>query len=148
MVSDWNCSQRLCRRADLLRACESRYGYTLGLHVLERAEMNPAGSDTLDTVPIALDCGIQAKPVADAVHCAVYICEDSDTTASMAAAIAEACFGLEGEMVEATLARMPAEMHPVIDALYARAQDEQHPEAAQRSRVRWLSRTRALITCR
>lgn len=56
-------------------------------------------------MPIALDRGIQATSVSDAIHRAVYIGGDSDTTASMAAAIAEARFGLDATLVEHTLAR-------------------------------------------
>ena len=115
----WFARQGMSHQA-IQRACQIRYGYTLGLHVLERAEMNPCGSDAADTVPIALDCGIQAKSVSDAIHRAVYIGGDSDTTASMAAAIAEARFGLDAMLVEQTLARVPHEMHHVIRALYER----------------------------
>lgn len=140
-------------QADLMRAVKGRYQYELGLHVMERADMHPAGSDALDTVPIALDCGIQAKSVADAIHRAVYIGGDSDTTASMAAAIAEARFGLDADQVEMTLSRVPVDMQLVIQALYARAgqpmvrvQDEPHalvdePAVAKRFQfLRWLAR--------
>lgn len=60
------------------------------------------------------------KVYQDAIHRAVFIRGDSDTTASMVAAIAEARFGLEAEMVEQTFARVPDEMHPVIQAMHPR----------------------------
>jgi ADP-ribosyl-[dinitrogen reductase] hydrolase len=107
--------------AELMRRVEQRHGYILGLDVLKRAGTNPAGSDALDTVPIALDCGIQAKSVLDAIHRAVYIGGDSDTTASMAAAIAEARFGLSQSLVDLTLERITPEMREVLARAYARA---------------------------
>lgn len=96
-----------------------RYGYPLGLSVQERAALEPGGCDAVDTVPIALDCALQAASVADAIHRAVYIGGDSDTTASMAAAIAEARFGLSDDEVAATLTYLSEPMAAVVRAFYA-----------------------------
>lgn len=98
-----------------------RYGYELGLSVFDRAEQNPGGTEAVDTVPIALDCALQASSVRDAIHRAVYIGGDSDTTASMAAAIAEARFGLTPAESAQVLAMVPEEMHPIIHGIYAQA---------------------------
>jgi hypothetical protein len=79
---------------------------------------------------------------------------DRDTTASMAAAIAEARFGLDAELVEQTLARVPNKMHPVIQALYARVgkpmanptptcntpEDAEEKVVQRFQLLRWLSR--------
>ncbi|MBK3780024.1 ADP-ribosylglycohydrolase family protein [Paraburkholderia aspalathi] len=148
----WLARQGLDQTA-LMRAVTARYHYELGMHVLERAELNPSGSDALDTVPIALDCGMQATSVADAIHRAVYIGGDSDTTASMSAAIAEARFGLDADQVEMTLARVPADMRLVVEALYARvgqpmarpamapAASRDKPEVEKRFQfLHWLAR--------
>lgn len=106
---------------ELANTAMSRYGYELGLSVFERAEQNPGGTEAKDTVPIALDCALQASSVRDAIHRAVYIGGDSDTTAAMAAAIAEARFGLTQSEYTQVLAMVPDEMHPIIHGVYTRA---------------------------
>jgi ADP-ribosyl-[dinitrogen reductase] hydrolase len=104
---------------ELLRRVGERYGYVLGVDVKERAHQNPAGCEARDTVPIALDCGLQATSVLDAIQRAVYIGGDTDTTASMAAAIAEARFGLSQVLADMTLEKLTPEMKAVL--AYARA---------------------------
>lgn len=98
-----------------------RYGYPLGLSAQERAAMNPGGTDAADTVPLALDCALQSSSVEDAIRKAIYIGGDSDTTANMAGAIAEARFGLSDALVQRTLSEIPEEMHPIIFEVYARS---------------------------
>lgn len=131
---------------DLLRwQAARRYGYELGLSVQDRADMNPAGSDAADTVPIALDCALQASSVADAIRRAVFIGGDSDTTASMAGAIAEARYGLSEDQALRTLSAIPEEMHPIIFEVYARAGAPMfQPETVSPAHLDALPRKRGL----
>lgn len=138
---------------ELLRAVQARYGYELGLSVMDRAAMEPGGCAAIDTVPIALDCGLQATSVADAIHRAVYIGGDSDTTASMAAAIAEARFGLDSDLLDQTLAYLTEDMALVVEAFLKKVvatgrtrlavAEPPEPKAAVRTIMGWL---RGLLT--
>lgn len=136
--------------AQLLQHARIRYGYQLGLSVAERAAMNPAGCEAIDTVPIALDCAIHATSVQDAIHRAVFIGGDTDTTAAMAAAIAEARFGLTPEESARTLNFVPEEMHPVIHEVYARASPVPHRQPGNTARTPgskpWWQRLWQLLT--
>lgn len=96
-------------------------GYVLGRSLEAWAELNPAGSDAADTVPIALDCALAASSIEDAIRRAVYIGGDSDTTSSMAAAIAEARFGVFDSYAQKILPLVPEEMHDIVRAVYERA---------------------------
>lgn len=102
------------------RLIQQDVGYELGRSTQAWAALNPSGSDAQDTVPIALDSSLDASSVGDAIRRAAYIGGDVDTTSSMAAAIAEARFGLTWDEVTFTLAKVPDEMHPIIHAVYER----------------------------
>ncbi|CAB5514405.1 hypothetical protein LMG26857_03464 [Achromobacter anxifer] len=96
-------------------------GYQLGRSMQDWVDLSPGGTDAAETVPIAIDCALAASSLDDAIRRAVYIGGDTDTTASMAAAIAEARFGLFESYARDTLARVPSEMRAIVRAVYERA---------------------------
>lgn len=124
--------------ADAIQArLSARFGYRLGLSVLERASVEPGGTDAAETVPIALDCGLQAVSVPDAIHRAVFIGGDSDTTASMAAALAEARLGLPDELAVATMAKLPPDMQAVVETFVVRTNNPFHDTASRHWHQKW-----------
>ncbi|TSE34657.1 ADP-ribosylglycohydrolase family protein [Tepidimonas charontis] len=55
----------------------------------------------------------------DALRNAVSLGGDADTHAAIAGPVAEARFGIPQDIAAAALARLPADMRAVIEALYA-----------------------------
>ena len=98
-----------------------RYGYDLSPTVASLAENFGFTVLAEETVPMALIAALEATSWADAVANAVAIGGDADTLACMAGAVAEARFGLPAEHAQAALPYLSAEMLPILEALYAKA---------------------------
>lgn len=104
-----------------IAAAVSAQGYVLGRSTHAWAEREPGATDAEETVPLAIDCALAAHSVEDAIRRAVYIGGDSDTTASMAAAVAEARFGICESDAQKALSLITREMRDIVTAVYERA---------------------------
>lgn len=101
----------------------ARYGLPVGRSFQEWKDIAPGGTDAIDTVPLALDCAMQATSIEDAIRRAVLIGGDTDTTASMAAAVAEARFRLSISEMTTVMQHIPEEMQNMVRAFYAHIEE-------------------------
>lgn len=72
------------------------------------------------TVPEAIICALEASGFEDALRNAISIGGDSDTVACIAGGVAEARFGVPGEIAEAGLGRLTGELRDIVEKMYAR----------------------------
>jgi ADP-ribosyl-[dinitrogen reductase] hydrolase len=80
--------------------------------IRERYSFDPSCQGT---VPQAIICALEATSFEDAIRNAVSIGGDSDTIAAITGSIAEAMFGIPGEIVEHVRSYLPNDMIEVLD---------------------------------
>ena len=80
--------------------------------IRERYSFDPSCQGT---VPQAIICALEATSFEDAIRNAVSIGGDSDTIAAITGSIAEAMFGMPGEIVEHVKSYLPDDMIEVLD---------------------------------
>jgi len=124
--------QDVSRFAGALDAIEQ--GLARGATCAEMADVLGTGVDVFEAVPMAIYCFLRhAGSFAEVVHQACFIGGDTDTIASMAAAIAGAALG--GAAIPAAwLGRVCEERYTpaAVEALAHQLLERYYPEAAQR----------------
>lgn len=107
--------------AKIRRELSWHTSYDLSATIDELRAGMEASTRAIDSVPIALVCAMESGSWRDAVRNVASVGGDCDTTACMAGAVAEARFGLPGEVARAALTYLPPEMVGVVARVYAKA---------------------------
>jgi ADP-ribosylglycohydrolase len=94
---------------------EQYFDYDLSMSVDEIREVYAYNETCQETVPQAIICALEATSFEDAIRNAVSIGGDSDTIAAITGSIAEAMFGMPGEIVEHVKSYLPDDMIEVLD---------------------------------
>ena len=100
---------------DIRSEIQSRFGYDLSMNVDDirpdyRFDVSASGS-----VPQAIICALEASDYEDAVRNAISIGGDSDTIACIAGGIAEALFGLPGDIATKARGYLNDEFREILD---------------------------------
>ncbi|KWA84051.1 hypothetical protein WL29_22045 [Burkholderia ubonensis] len=98
----------------------ARYGYRLDESLKALIDKSVYTTEAEFTVPIALMCATNATSWKHAIELSALIGGDTDTIACMAGAIAEARFGLPGEVVDGVQSHLTDDMKQVVGAFYTR----------------------------
>lgn len=94
--------------------CEKQFGYDLSVSYdsLKKAHIRSAVCQ--DTVPEAIIAFLEGESFEDVIRKAVVLGGDTDTIAAMAGSIAEAYYGIDEELKERCVKRLPEEMKAVL----------------------------------
>ncbi len=109
------------RPEEIRAAIVSEYGYDLSRTVDEIRPGYQFDITCQGTVPEALICALEAKDFEDAIRNAISLGGDADTLAAIAGGLAEALFGIPGELAKDGRSRLPRDMKQLLDQLYERA---------------------------
>lgn len=92
--------------------------YDLSLGVDQIREINQYDETCQVTVPQAIRCFLDSISFEDAIRNAISIDGDSDTIGAMAGALAEAYYGIPGNILDIAKEYLPLEMIDVMDKFY------------------------------
>ncbi len=104
--------------AAIRREISRYFGYDLSRTVDEIRPGYRFYETCQQTVPEALTCALEAASFEDAIRNGISIGGDSDTVGAISGGLAEALFGIPGDIAREGRSRLPAEMRQVIDELY------------------------------
>jgi ADP-ribosylglycohydrolase len=110
---------RMDMPADAIReAITERYGYNLERSPDDIRVEYVFNETCQETVPQALVCVLTATDFEDAIRNAISIGGDSDTVGAIAGGVAEALFGIPGDLAQQGKGYLPPDMRAVLDKLY------------------------------
>jgi ADP-ribosyl-[dinitrogen reductase] hydrolase len=101
-------------------AIQAAYGYDLPRTVDDIRPHYRFNETCQKTVPEALICALEARDFEDAIRNAISIGGDSDTVAAIAGGVAEAMFGIPGDLALGGQSRLPEDMRRILSVLYSR----------------------------
>lgn len=116
---------------EIRRHLSTTYGYDMARTVDSIRPGYEFDESCQGTVPEAIICALEASGFEDALRNAISIGGDSDTVACIAGGVAEARFGVPGEIAEAGLGRLTSELRDIVEKMYAKRVDPTLPSAAQ-----------------
>jgi ADP-ribosylglycohydrolase len=107
--------------AELRDLATRKYGYRLAANITDMVTGSTCQVSCMSTVPRAIVCAADANDFLGVIDNCLKDCGDIDTLAATACPIAEARFGMPGDIREATLMFLSAEMRDTLRSAYGSA---------------------------
>ena len=120
-------------KEDIKAVIEERYGYDLDRTLDQIRPSYHHVESCQESVPEAIIAFLESSGFESALRKAVSIGGDSDTIACITGSIAEAFYGIPGEIEEAALQRLPEDLLEVVQCWDAKLQDLRCKAAALES---------------
>lgn len=119
-------------KGDIRRHVEERYGYDLSRTLDQIRPTYRFNESCQQTVPEAITAFLESDGFEDAIRCAISLGGDSDTLAAITGGIAEAAYGIPGEILAHARQILDPELLAICDAFDAFADGRRRfPNAGQ-----------------